>query len=131
MLQHSHDEPSAGHQGRTLHRLQQESYWAGMTADVECYCRECLKCQQMKPPKPSKAPLTSHGQPIGQPWEMIAVDVLQVPMSLQSYKHPCHYNPTSTHVITIQQVPLSCTRLFYSVGRGHTNARPNGFTHFS
>ena len=35
----------------------------------------------MKPPKPSKAPLIS--TPIEQPWEMIAVDVLLVPMSLQ------------------------------------------------
>ena len=33
MLQHSH---SAGHQSidRTLHQLQQESYWSGMATDV-------------------------------------------------------------------------------------------------
>jgi len=87
MLKQSHDDPTAGHQGvdKTLHRLQQQCYWVGMAADVERYCRECLKCQQMKQSKPPKAPLIS--TPIGQPWEMVAVDVLQVPMSLQSNKY--------------------------------------------
>ena len=49
-----------------------------MARDMENYCGECLKCQQSLR---SKAPLVS--LPIGQPWEMIAVDVLQVPMSYQ------------------------------------------------
>lgn len=39
----------------------------------------------MKQPFPSKAPLTSI--PVGRPWEMIAVDVLQVPMSYQHNKY--------------------------------------------
>ena len=39
----------------------------------------------MKQSLPSKAPLVS--LPIGQPWEMIAVDVLQVPMSYQHNKY--------------------------------------------
>ena len=56
-----------------------------MAGDVEKYCRECLKCQKMKQPLPSKAPLTSI--PVGRPWEMIAVDVLQVPMSYQHNKY--------------------------------------------
>ena len=87
LLQQTHDAPSAGHQGfdKTLRRLQQEAYWVGMARDVELYCRECVKCQQMKQSLPSKAPLVS--LPIGQPWEMIAVDVLQVPMSYQHNKY--------------------------------------------
>ena len=56
-----------------------------MARDVELYCRECVKCQQMKQSLPSKAPLVS--LPIGQPWEMVAVDVLQVPMSYQHNKY--------------------------------------------
>ena len=83
ILHYTHDEPCAGHQGidKTLGRLQQEAYWVGMAADVERHCRECMKCQQGKQPLPSKAPLMSI--PIGRPWEMIAVDILQVPMSYQ------------------------------------------------
>ena len=83
LLHQTHDEPSAGHQGfdKTLNRLQQQAYWVGMASDVNKYCRECLKCQQMKQSLLSKAPLTSI--PVGRPWEMIAVDVLQVPMSYQ------------------------------------------------
>ena len=87
LLHQTHDEPSAGHQGfdKTLNRLQQQAYWVGMASDVNKYCRECLKCQQMKQSLPSKAPLTSI--PVGRPWEMIAVDVLQVPMSYQHNKY--------------------------------------------
>ena len=87
LLHKTHDEPSAGHQGfdKTFNRLQQEAYWVGMAGDVEKHCRECLKCQQMKQPLPSKAPMTSI--PVGRPWEMIAVDVLQVPTSYQHNKY--------------------------------------------
>ena len=65
------DESSAGHQGfyKTLRCLQQDAYWVGMARDMENYCRECLKCQQMKQSLPSKVPLVS--LPIGQLWEMI------------------------------------------------------------
>ena len=87
LLHQTHDEPSAGHQGfdKTFNRMQHQAYWVGMAGDVEKYCRECLKCQQMKQPLPSKAPLTPI--PVGRPWEMIAVDVLQVPMSYQHNKY--------------------------------------------
>ena len=80
-LLRNHDAPSAGHQGadKTLERLQQEAYWVGMSADVERYCRECTRCQQSKLPAPTRAPLTPI--PIGQPWQMIGVDILEVPMS--------------------------------------------------
>ena len=87
LLRQTHDASSAGYQGfdKTLRRLQQEAYWVGMARDVELYCRERVKCQQMKQSLPSKAPLVS--LPIGQPWEAIAVDVLQVPMSYQHNKY--------------------------------------------
>jgi len=77
---------SASHQSvdKTLHHLQQHSCWVGMATDVEHYCRECLKCEQIKQPNPPKAPLIS--TPIGQPWEIVA-DVVQVPISLQSNKY--------------------------------------------
>ena len=50
-----------------------------MISDVESYCQQCQKCQQSQLPLPSRAPLTS--TPIGKPWQMIAVDILSVPVS--------------------------------------------------
>lgn len=81
----AHNAPSAGHLGKekTLHRLRQEAYWVNMAKDVEQHCRECIKCQKTKPTLPQKAPLIN--VPIGRPWQMIAVDILEVPVS-------CHNN---------------------------------------
>jgi len=86
-LQSSHDIPSAGHQGvdKTLHRLRREAYWVNMAGDVETYCRQCTRCQQCKAPAPIRAPLTS--VPIGKPWQMIAVDILEVPVSRHNNRY--------------------------------------------
>jgi len=43
--------------------------------DVEQYCSCCSTCQQAKLPLPQKAPFKS--VPIGAPWKMIAVDILE------------------------------------------------------
>ena len=64
---------------KSLHKLHQEAYWVSMSHDVERYCRECVKCNESKPPIPIRAPMTSI--PIGRPWQMVAVDVLEVPVS--------------------------------------------------
>ena len=91
-LRHNHDDVSAGHLGveKTLHRLQNEAYWVYMRSDVAKYCHECIRCQQVKPSAPTKAPLTN--VPIGKPWQMVAVDVLEVPMSPNGnrYLHACY-----------------------------------------
>ena len=55
-----------------------------MISDVESYCRQCQKCQQSKLPSPSRVPLTS--TPIGKPWQMVAVDILSVPVSANGNK---------------------------------------------
>ena len=83
----NHDNPSAGHQGeeKTLQRLRQEAYWVNMAQDVEKHCQECLKCQQSKQPKPIRAPMTSI--PIGRPWEMIAVDILELSVSSRNNRY--------------------------------------------
>ena len=85
-LQQCHDSPVAGHQGfnKTLELLRKEAYWVNMISDVESYCRQCQKCQQSKLPSPSRAPLTS--TPIGKPWQMVAVDILSVPVSANGNK---------------------------------------------
>ena len=64
---------------KTLERLRQSTYWIGMTTDTQKYCDSCDSCHQSKPTLPQPVPLVS--TPIGKPWEMIAVDVLQVPLS--------------------------------------------------
>ena len=72
------DEPSVWRHcfDKFLRCLQQKTYWVGMARDMKNYCIEFLTRQRIKHSLPSKTPLVS--LPIGQPWEMIAVDVLQV-----------------------------------------------------
>ena len=50
-----------------------------MATDVDQYCQECTKCQQTKPTAPKRAPLINI--PVGRPWQMVAVDILEVPLS--------------------------------------------------
>ena len=86
-LTQCHDSPQAGHLGaeKTVSRLRHLGYWVGMLQDAERHCQECSTCQEVKPPTPSRAPLTN--VPIGQPWEMVAVDILQLPLSCQNNKY--------------------------------------------
>ena len=83
-LNRSHNVPTAGHLGaeKTLERLRHDAFWVNMAKDVEKYCKQCSPCQQSKPPLPQCAPLQNI--PIGQPWQMIAVDTLQVPLSTKN-----------------------------------------------
>ena len=79
----SHDLPIAGHQGyKRTERVRQHAYRINMTKDVLTYCRSCEKCQQAKLALPQHAPLTNI--PIETPWHMIAVDILEVPMSTRN-----------------------------------------------
>ena len=77
----SHDIPTSGHQGiaKTLQRLQEVAYWVGMAKAVSQYCAQCVTCQQAKLPAPTPAPLTN--VPIGGPWQKLAADILEVPVS--------------------------------------------------
>jgi len=68
-----------------LRKCQQEAYWVYMAKDVEEHCRQCVKCNQSKPPTPVRAPMTS--VPIGKPWQMIAIDVLEIPLSYNNNRY--------------------------------------------
>ena len=83
-LQRNHDAPSAGHQGVeiTMQRLKQEAFWANMAKDVNQYCSKCVVCQQAKLSTTTPAAMTN--TPIGRPWKMIAVDVLEVLRSVNN-----------------------------------------------
>ena len=78
-LRNAHEE--AGHQGsdRTMAQLAEVAYWVGMGRDVAHHCRICVKCQVTKSPARKPASL----QPVlaSRPWEMVAVDILKVPVS--------------------------------------------------
>ena len=78
---------SAGHLGfeKTTSKMRQVCYWVGMLQDIDKYCRECIVCQRTKPPAPTTAPLINI--PIGRQWEMVAVDILEVPVSQNSNRY--------------------------------------------
>ena len=81
----AHDK--AGHQGtdRTFSQLSQIAYWVGMSKDVTRYCSYCTRCQYTKSPPNQPAPL----QPVlaSRPWELVAVDILKVPISPQGNQY--------------------------------------------
>ena len=78
----AHEIPASGHhrQDKTLQKLHLNAYWVGMASNVSEYCQKCTTCQKAKLPSPSKASLVS--LPVGRQWEMLAVDVLEVPLSI-------------------------------------------------
>ena len=86
-ISQSHDIPTAGHQGisKTLQRLQESAYWVGMAHDVAQYCKQCTVCQQAKMPAPTPAPMKN--VPIGGPWQMLAADILEVPVSCRNNRY--------------------------------------------
>ncbi|KAL5506793.1 hypothetical protein EMCRGX_G008533 [Ephydatia muelleri] len=47
--------------------------------------RECNICQQTKPTAPKRAPLINI--PVGRPWQMVAVDILEVPVSSNNNRY--------------------------------------------
>eukprot|EP00731_Ephydatia_muelleri_P010889 Em0005g1475a len=71
-LSMGHDSPAAGHQGtlKTLERIRREAYWVNMAQDVDRHCRECATCQKSKLPMP-----------------MIAIDILEVPVSTKNNRY--------------------------------------------
>ena len=68
-LIHNHDAATAGHFGaeKTLAYLCRVAL-INMAKDVAEYCRQCVKCQQLKLNMPQRAPLQII--PIRKPWQM-------------------------------------------------------------
>ena len=54
-----------------------------MAKDVQRYCQQCTTYQQAKLPNPNRAPMCNIS--IGKPWEMLAADILEVPVSRQNH----------------------------------------------
>ena len=87
LIQQSHDAPGAGHLGpdKTAGRIRPVGYWVGMLQDIETHCRQCHICQSSKLTAPTRAPLLN--VPVGQPWQMVAVDILEVPVSYRNNRY--------------------------------------------
>ncbi|MCG8032936.1 MAG: DDE-type integrase/transposase/recombinase, partial [Candidatus Thiodiazotropha taylori] len=76
-LQHCHDSIIGGHFGmrKTLEKVRQRYYWAGLYKYVEQYVRSCDTCARGKaPPRTKRAPMKLAGA--GYPMERIATDIL-------------------------------------------------------
>ena len=56
-----------------------------MLQDIDRYCRECTVCQSTKPQAPASTQLVT--VPIHKPWEMVAVDILEVPVTQHNNCH--------------------------------------------
>ena len=56
-----------------------------MAQDMERHCRECVTCQKSKLPMPMRSPLTNI--PIGRPWQIIVIDILEVPVSTKNSRY--------------------------------------------
>ena len=84
LLHQHHDHPQAGQLGpdKAAAKILQVGYWVGMLHDITEYCENCSVCQASKQPSPQKAPLIN--MPVGKPWQMIAVNILQAPLSSQN-----------------------------------------------
>ena len=54
-----------------------------MAQDVESHCKECTVCQQTKP---MRVQMTN--VPIGRPWQMIAMDILEGNRVVTACKSP-------------------------------------------
>jgi hypothetical protein len=86
VLEQFHNTTVGGHFGaeKVFERCKKECYWAGLYSDAVRHCERCTKCQQVKQ-KTMKPPLRSI--PVGKPWSLVGVDVLEVPRSKQGNKY--------------------------------------------
>eukprot|EP00731_Ephydatia_muelleri_P003079 Em0001g3079a len=82
-----HDSQAASHQGtHTMpERIRREAYWVNMAQDMKRHCRECVTCQKSKLTMPVRSPFTNI--PIGRPWQMIVIDILEVPLSTKNSRY--------------------------------------------
>ena len=72
-----HGGQTGGHLGqkKTLAKVRQRFYWAGMSADVRSFVRQCDTCASKKSPaKARKAPLQQYA--VGAPMQRVALDIL-------------------------------------------------------
>ena len=77
VLEQCHDSIIGGHFGirKTLEKVRQKYYWAGLYKYIEQYVKSCDTCNRRKlPPRTKRAPMKLTGA--GYPMERIATDIL-------------------------------------------------------
>ena len=79
-----HDQPAAGHPGRdrTLAAARRAYFWPRMRVDVEEYVGRCVSCAKHKGVPSGPAPMLEYPPPT-QPWDVVSIDLLQLPKSHQ------------------------------------------------
>ena len=83
-----HDDVIAGHPGRerTLIAARKKFYWTTMKADIDTHITKCVKCAEHKGTVPKPAPILQYPPPEG-PWDVVAIDLLQLPASHQGSRY--------------------------------------------
>lgn len=82
LIKEHHDGKFAGHfaERKIYATMKTRYWWKGMRSDIPTFCRSCLVCVSRKgaghKKKPPLQPI-----PVGGPFEMVGVDVLQLPLS--------------------------------------------------
>ncbi len=84
VLKLTHDEVLAGHPGkeRILLAARKKYYWPTMRIDIDACVAGCVKCAQHKGTVPKSAPILEYPPPEW-PWDVVAIDLLQLPASHQ------------------------------------------------
>ena len=87
-LQQLHDDFFDDHLGidKTADRVRERFYWHNYSKDVVEYIKACDKCQHYrKPNRSERANLQSI--PVGRPFEMVAMDILELPVTKRGNKY--------------------------------------------
>lgn len=79
-----HNDRTAGHMGitKTLYNVRRRFWWPGLRGDVESWCSACRPCQ-MRNQRSGRKRAKLHQDPVGSPWERVAVDILSIPTESQ------------------------------------------------
>lgn len=77
VLQHLHDDPTAGHLGflKTCTRVRHRFFWPGMYATIFKYVRSCHLCQRRERPTSSPSGLLQPIAPPLLPFDVVGVDL--------------------------------------------------------
>src|SRR5882672_5585207 len=79
VLQHSHDNPLAGHFGqtKTLYQVHMHYYWSGLPVYIKDYCKSCTICSHAKPVRHRPYGLLKQLPIPEKPWNSISMDFIE------------------------------------------------------
>lgn len=84
LIEQNHDAPGAGHLGTDKTAGRDSSHWllGGHVAGHRKTLPTVLHLPEFKTPSTYQGTITD--VPVGQPWEMVAVDILELPVSYRN-----------------------------------------------